>query len=204
MESEKYFKNLSNKELDSLYAVLVRHPESVENMRQVKEIEKIMLDRYETCHNIKITKRTFSCMKADVLTNLTFIDSIINSAKETSNASELIHFLQKNKLELKKISNAINVERQQIVLNEAEKTETGKVKTEMRKTGSGEEREFIVYKDPKRVERMMLEFYKSCMDISLFVDADRDNLIKLIDNIKDAVVRYQANSVIHFIYEFSE
>lgn len=47
MESEKYFKNLSNKELDSLYAVLVRHPESVENMRQAKGIEKIMLDRYE-------------------------------------------------------------------------------------------------------------------------------------------------------------
>ncbi|GIM61301.1 hypothetical protein CAPN008_13510 [Capnocytophaga canis] len=54
MESEKYFKNLSNKELDSLYAVLVRHPESAENMRQAKEIEKIMLDRYETYHNIKI------------------------------------------------------------------------------------------------------------------------------------------------------
>lgn len=204
MESEKYFKNLSNKELDSLYAVLVRHPESVENMRQAKEIEKIMLDRYETCHNIKITKRTFSCMKADVLTNLTFINDIINRTKETSNVNELICFLQKNKLELEKISNAINVERQQIVLNEAEKTESGEVKTEMRKTKDGGEKEFIVYKDPKRVEKAMLEFYKSCMDISLFVDADRDNLIKLIDNIKDAVVRYQANSVIHFIYEFSE
>lgn len=181
----------SNKELNSLYAVLVRHPESVENMCQAKEIEKIMLDRYETYHNIKITKTTFSCMKVDVITNLAFIKDIINSAKETSNASELIHFLQKNKLELEKISNAINVERQQIVLNEAEKTETGEIETKTRKTKC-------------REEKIMLEFYKSYTEISLFVDADRDNLIKLIDNIKDAVVRYQANSVIHFIYEFSE
>lgn len=53
----KDLKEMSNKELDALYSVLVRNSESDENMRLAKEIEIIMLDRYDTYTNIKENKK---------------------------------------------------------------------------------------------------------------------------------------------------
>lgn len=53
----KDLKEMSNKELDALYSVLVRNSESDENMRLAKEIEIIMLDRHDAYTSIKESKK---------------------------------------------------------------------------------------------------------------------------------------------------
>lgn len=151
-----------------------------------------------------MTKRLFTCIKADVLSNISIMETVIDKAEKTEGVNELVYFLQKNKDQLEKISLSFNEERNNIILEEAKKDADGNVITEIKKDESGNDKEFIVYENSERVESRMLDFYKSPAEVSVYIDEDKSKLLNLVNKLEDLVVKNAANRIIYFIYEFSE